>query len=296
MNTGADESVGALPLVSIGMPVWNCQRTLGSAIRSILHQSYPHWELLVVDDGSVDKTVEIARGFADPRIRVMADGCHKRISARLNEALLASRGKYFARMDGDDVAYPERLAAQLEYLRSHPDIDVVGSSMLVFFGDFQPRGKRLVPEAHEDICRDPINGFWLAHPTFLGKLEWFQRNMYGEQMSLIEDQELLLRTYSSSRFANLPAILTGYRENGVNIRNNLKGRMMLLGCQGRHYYNAGEWLNITKAAFVHLSKTAVYGLFAGLGLMPILLRHRAGTPLSEPELREWGRITATIKE
>jgi glycosyltransferase involved in cell wall biosynthesis len=284
-----------MPLVSIGMPVWNCSRTLGPAIRSILRQTYPRWELLVVDDGSVDGTVDLARTFDDPRIRVLVDGRHRKISARLNEAVLASEGVYFARMDGDDIAYPQRLARQLDYLRSHPDVDVVGSSMLVFHGHYQARGKRRVPEEHDAICRDPVGGFRLAHPTFFGKLDWFRRNRYREEMSLIEDQELLLRTYTNSKFANLPEVLIGYREDRVNLKNNLVGRMMLLGCQAHHFLSARQWRSLGAAMVSQSAKAAAYAFCYGAGLMPMLLDHRAGTALSEDEIREWS-VLATLVE
>src|SRR5271157_2334580 len=95
------------PTVSIGMPVYNCARTLDIAIRSIVKQTFPNWELLLIDDGSADETVGICRSFCDPRVQVIADGAHKGLVARLNQAIDLSRGRYFARMDGDDVCYPE---------------------------------------------------------------------------------------------------------------------------------------------------------------------------------------------
>jgi glycosyltransferase involved in cell wall biosynthesis len=91
------------PLVSIGMPVFNCERTLSTAIQSILNQTYANWELIIIDDGSKDKTLEIAKSFRDPRIEVINDGQNQRLPIRLNQAIALSRGKYFARMDGDDV-------------------------------------------------------------------------------------------------------------------------------------------------------------------------------------------------
>src|SRR5215472_3881837 len=94
------------PLVSIGMPTFNCERTLAIAIRSILNQTYDNWQLLLMDDGSTDRTLEVARGFADPRISVLTDHSHKGLVPRLNQAVEMSQGEYFARMDGDDVAYP----------------------------------------------------------------------------------------------------------------------------------------------------------------------------------------------
>ena len=72
------------PLVSIGMPIFNCEKTLKLAIRSLLNQTYAHWELLLVDDGSEDQTLNIALSFKDPRIRVIADGLNQKLQRRLN--------------------------------------------------------------------------------------------------------------------------------------------------------------------------------------------------------------------
>ena len=164
------------PVVSIAMPVRNCERTLKLAVESILAQTYRSWELLLIDDGSSDGTVEIARSFQDSRIIVYSDGMARGLVARLNQAIALSRAKYFARMDGDDVAYPERLERQLAYLESHPDVDLIGAAILVFGQDGTPLGKRAVRPDHEAICSTPASGFGLAHPTYVGRLEWFRRH------------------------------------------------------------------------------------------------------------------------
>ena len=104
-------------LVSIGMPVYNCAATVAQAIRSILNQTFEDWELLIVDDGSTDDTLKVIASFKDPRIIVSKGERNEGLPARLNDCVRRARGKYFARMDGDDIAYPERLRKQLEYLR-----------------------------------------------------------------------------------------------------------------------------------------------------------------------------------
>ncbi len=101
-------NTATMPLISIAMPVYNCETTVAASLRSILLQSYPRWELLVIDDGSTDATLEIVRGFQDPRIRIVADGEHRLLPCRLNQAIAMARGQFFARMDGDDIAYPAR--------------------------------------------------------------------------------------------------------------------------------------------------------------------------------------------
>src|SRR5579871_2414525 len=96
------------PLVSVGMPVRNNERTLARAIASILGQTHPQLELILIDDGSSDGTLRVAQSFSDSRIRLFSDGQSLGLSTRLNQAIDVSGGRYFARMDGDDVSYPER--------------------------------------------------------------------------------------------------------------------------------------------------------------------------------------------
>src|SRR6516164_1614607 len=157
------------PLVSIGMPAFNCEETLAVAIRSILSQSCEDWELLVMEDGSGDGTLEVARSFSDSRISVISDASHKGLVARLNQAVEISLGKYFARMDADDVAYPERFERQVEYLERHPQVDLVGCHMLMFRDGGIAFGCRLTPENHEVICDQPASGFRIAHATLMGR-------------------------------------------------------------------------------------------------------------------------------
>lgn len=211
-------------LVSIGLPAFNCEETLAVAIRSVLNQTYENWELLVMEDGSSDGTLEVARSFSDPRIRISADDSHKGLVPRLNRAVETSRGKYFARMDADDVAYPERLERQVEYLERHPEIDLLGCGMLVFKEEGVAVGYRAAPETHEEICRRPSDGFRIGHPTWMGCTSWFRAHPYDESAIRAEDQVLLLRSYASSQFACLPDILCGYRENKLVLGKILRGR------------------------------------------------------------------------
>src|ERR1700684_499695 len=100
------------PLVSIGMPVYDCEKTIAVSLRSILNQTFTEWELIIIDDGSQDGTLARAREFDDPRIRIVDGQRNLGLPARLNQAVHLSGGTYFARMDGDDIAYPERIEKQ----------------------------------------------------------------------------------------------------------------------------------------------------------------------------------------
>ena len=201
------------PVISIGMPVFNAAKSLRSAVVSILLQDFQDWELLLIDDGSTDDTLAVARSFDDVRIRVLSDGVNRGLAVRLNEAVNESRGECFARMDGDDIAFPTRLAQQLTYLRAHPEVDLVGGWALVFDSASELRGRRMPPEAHEVICASPWTGFALMHPTFMARTEWFRAFPYDESLSKAQDQVLLAGTCLLARFANVQDFVLAYRED-----------------------------------------------------------------------------------
>ena len=228
------------PLISIVLPAFNAEKTIGDAIASILHQTHKNWELLLIDDGSKDQTVEIARRFNDPRIKIFADGINKGLPTRLNEAIDSSSGIYFARMDNDDISFPERLGKQVEYLESHPEIDLLGTRAMAFITPGIAMGLFPFRGTHEEICSRPWNGFYLPHPTWIGRIEWFRKYRYHD-VNRAEDQDLLLRSYTDSRFACLPEVLFAYRlRSKVSLKINMAARKSLLMSQIRVFGNRSQ--------------------------------------------------------
>lgn len=176
-------------MVTIGLPVYNAEQWIGEAIESILAQTYEDWELIVTDDGSTDKTLEIITSYESRimsgKIRVIADGKHLGISARINQQVAMARGEYFARMDADDVMLSHRLKTQVEYLMKHPEVDVCGTGA----------------------------GEWtFIHPSVMGRTEWFREHPYRSECDGCEDWDLWTRTRKSSNFGFLQEPLIIYRK------------------------------------------------------------------------------------
>lgn len=296
MNPNLTDSVDQ-PLVTIGMPVRNCQDTLPLAIQSILLQTYPHWELLIIDDGSTDGTLAVARRFRDPRITICAEKDWKGLAARLNQAILMGRGKYFARMDGDDVAYPERLERQVRYLEQNPQVDLVGALVLVFRSRGVLLGKRTGPEDSRSICARPFAGFPMVHPTFVGRIDWFRRYGYKEEVvgALHEDQEMLLRSYRLSQFANVPEILLGYREEKLDLRKMLRGRWYFVRAALRESRRQHQIFLAARTIPVQALKAVLdcFAVYSGLGYR--LLRHRA-QPHTREEQAKWERVWQLVAQ
>lgn len=216
------------PDISIVMPVRNVQGTIDPAIRSILAQTCTAWELVVLDDGSTDTTVRRLREWADldDRIRLFVDGRSRGLPDRLNEGVRYSRAPIVARMDGDDICYPRRLETQLAFLRDNPAVDIVGAGAMVFTSDGTARGPRSLPGGHAELTANAWrSGIPLAHPTWMGRRSWFLRFPYDARARCCEDWEVLLRGHRSSRYANLPDLLLGYREDRIKLRRSIKSRL-----------------------------------------------------------------------
>jgi glycosyltransferase involved in cell wall biosynthesis len=284
------------PVVSIGMPLFNSEKTLGNALRSILKQTFQNWELLIIDDGSSDRTREVARSVGDARIRMIADGEHRGLVARLNQAIELSQGRYFARMDGDDIAYPDRLRRQVEFLTENTNVDLVGCGVLVFGDNGLALGVRDVAENHARACRRPWAGFHLPHPTWMGRMEWFRSHRYDAKAIRAEDQELLLRTYSTSCFSCLPEILQGYREDQIVLRNILRGRCSFTVAVLRHYFERKQYFTAIGGALEQCAKALVDVVAISTGLNHQILRHRARRPVRTEIVECWSDVWERVQD
>jgi len=285
--------LNASPLVSIGMPAFNCEKTLAIAVRSILSQTHSNWELLFMEDGSDDRTLELAGSFCDPRISVVTDHLHKGLVPRLNQAVAMGRGKYFARMDADDVSYPERLERQVDYLERHSEIDLLGSSMLVFNGDGAAIGCRPLPEGHDEICERPWDGFYIAHATWMGRMPWFRAHPYDAKAVLAEDQVLLLRSHYTSCFASLPETLYGCREE-LDLSKILRGRYGFATAVFQEFLKREKYVVAAAAFLKQLAKACVDVFAIQTGLNYIVLAHRA-RPLSPASLQRWVEVWSQLQ-
>lgn len=212
-------------LISVLLPYRNAAATIDAAIHSILGQSHRHLEVLAMNDGSTDDSRARVEALAarDPRLRMIGDDRGLGLVRRLNDGIDQASGPIIARMDADDVSHPRRFEAQLKVLDADPSIDLVGTSVVVLDGD-EPRGVRRLPERHADIVADSWIGIHVVHPTYCGRAEWFRRHRYAP-FDRVEDQELLLRAAPTSRFANVPTPLLGYREPArATVRSRRRNR------------------------------------------------------------------------
>lgn len=255
------------PDISVLLPARNAADTIGAAIASLLHQTADNFELLVLDDASTDRTVEVAHAWDDPRIRILRSATQQGISRRLNEGIARASGRYIARMDADDWAFPERFAQQLAFLDSHADVDLLGTRAIVVDSRGALRHAFPFRQTHEQLCTRPWNGFYLCHPTWMGRAGWFRRWGYPDpDCTRAEDQQLLLRSYRASRFHCLPQFLLAYRQDVPRLALRHRGRRSLLRAQLETFNGQGEVGAAAFAIAAYAAKTLVDSL---LPVLPI---------------------------
>ncbi len=273
------------PRVTVGLPFFDEERHLGEAIRSVLAQSFTDFELLLVDDGSRDASLQIARSFPDPRLRVLSDGERRHLPARLNEIVRLARAPLVARMDADDVIHPERLARQVALLEARPSCDVVGTWAVLADGDGRPFGVIETAAPPQTPRHVLINGAF-AHATVVGRRAWFLANPYDEALTRAEDRDLWCRTATNSYFALLPECLYVVRvdvDKRSFLSSYLEGQRqnrLILGTYGPSMVGRLETARLF--ALTH-AKSLVMKAFVRGGFGERLVRRR-GRPATAGEL------------
>ena len=163
------------PLVSVIMPVYNAETTICAAIKSVLYQTFQEWELLVLDDGSQDNTLQCVKQFSDPRIRVCFFE-HNYINT-LNKGLSLAKGKDIARMDADDMMVPERLQIQYTILEQCPHFAICSSWIQVFGDKIANKISGTLFGEINDALSLLLHGNFISHPTVMFRKDFFDQ--YG---------------------------------------------------------------------------------------------------------------------
>jgi glycosyltransferase involved in cell wall biosynthesis len=193
-----------MPRVSVILGVRDGMPWLPEAVASVLGQTLADLELVIVDDGSADGTAAWLAGLPDARVRVLHQA-PAGLARALNRGVAASGAPLIARMDADDVALPERLARQAEYLDRHPEVGILGTGWRVL----GPGGEVLEPPpppADDAAIRAALpRRNPLAHPTvMLRRAVGDRAGWYDERLPVAQDYDLWLRLLGRTRFANLP--------------------------------------------------------------------------------------------
>lgn len=198
------------PMISVIMSVYNEENYIKEAIDSILAQTEPDFELLIVDDCSTDNTVNIINGIDDERIILFQNEQNCGLTKNLNKALKECKGKYIARMDGDDISKPERFAIQKRFLDEHRDIMLISCNTETFGEEHLISDMCGTPE--ELKCRMLIRPV-LAHPGFMFRKELVDKYgfTYDEHFRSAQDYDFAVRVAKNHKLFVVPEVLLQYR-------------------------------------------------------------------------------------
>ncbi|MDH6533772.1 glycosyltransferase [Parabacteroides sp. 52] len=254
------------PILSIVLPVYNMERFVGDAINSILNQAFYDFELILIDDASTDNSLNRIQSFKDNRIRIFCNKQNQGNYPSRNLGAQKARGKYIAVMDADDIALPDRLKQQFDYLEEHPDLLAVGCQ----FDFIGLNYKKENPLGYEDVCAGLLQDNCVLHPSLLIRAEAFrQLNGYNEIYRYASDYDLLCRLSLLGKIENLPGCYMSYRwhEDQISQKQLLQQKEYANQIRQNYqitYINSHKWKvidHITTNETGHARMGEVIGLY-----------------------------------
>lgn len=210
-----------IPLVSVVMPVYNGEKYVKFALDSIVTQTYPNFEFIIVNDGSTDKTGSILNNYKKKyshliRIINQKKPLGKSGDPATNVGIQQAKGKYIAKMDADDISHPDRLQKQVDYLQQHPQIFLVGTQAYVIDKKGQVLGEKNCPLTHAEIYRNFFLYNHIIHPSIMFRRER-KRKFYDIRFDFFNEYYTFFKYMNQGKvIANLPDHLMYYRIHGEN--------------------------------------------------------------------------------
>lgn len=197
------------PMISVIMSTYNEEKYIETSLKSLLNQTFKDFEIIIVDDASTDHTRQLIQGLQDKRIHLISNEENQGLTKNLNKALQYVTGKYIARMDGDDIAFPKRFEKQYQYMEKHPDTMLVscytksfGDSDLVF----------ALPDNSEVLKVRMLVRPVYAHPGFMMRRELIESGYrYNEEYRTAQDYEFASRVAEKYKIGLVPEVLLLYR-------------------------------------------------------------------------------------
>ena len=205
--------------VSVVMPCYNCGKYVALAIESILAQSYSSFEFIIINDGSTDNTHDEIKRFTDKRIHYIQNKTKQGNYPARNLGMLLAAGKYICIMDGDDIAFPNRLEIQFMYLQAHANIGCIGGLSEIIDKSGMAIGFIDRPFNYADIKTYLLKDNYVTHPTimFRSRLLKIYNLFYNEEFEYSADYDFMVRLSKVVCIKNLNVLLLKYRRHSAQI-------------------------------------------------------------------------------
>jgi glycosyltransferase involved in cell wall biosynthesis len=200
------------------MPAYNAEKYIGEAIESVLNQTFTDFELIVINDGSTDRTEDVILSFSDPRIRYIKNEKNIGVSATRNKCIDLATGKYCALLDADDISLPQRFETQLRFFETHPDYVLCGSWAYIIDNGGTRTGEIKFIDSDNLLKISYLFSNALMNPSIMLRTEILKEFKYHPEFLATGDLELWLRIVNAGlKIANIPKFLIKYRWHGTNI-------------------------------------------------------------------------------
>lgn len=212
------------PLVSVLIPTYNSEKYIKDTLESILNQTYGNLEIVVIDDASIDSTLEIVKKYKDQRIKLFVNEKNLGISGNMNKGIRLSNGKYLAIMDADDWSYPYRIEEQVKLMEDNPKVVLCSGYMDICDENLNFKNTRTYPTTDKDIRRAIVKYDPISHPASMWRMsELLKTSLYNKNFPICRDYDLIVRISEYGEYQNIPKSLIKYRvrkdsETGKRIR------------------------------------------------------------------------------
>lgn len=288
------DSSSSTPLVTVGLTVHNEPlEVLYDAIKSVYAQSFEDWELIIARDGVTDEIQAALDKLTDPRVRVIGGDDNLGVGVRHNQITTAARGTYIAKLDGDDIMFPDRLATQIAFLADKPDNAVVGTGALIIDQFNEVRGERTAVRPHSKPA-DALSGVPVTHPTAMARTSWFATHPYDETLIRSQDFGLWIASYNETEFFNIDDPLLFYRITAPMKYSRFARRYKYARQAIRKLgSNVATTSEVTKAWALTWVKQAGAAAGFATGKQDVFY-NRTLVPLSEPEFDDAREILKKI--
>ena len=232
------------PLISVLTPAYNREKYIGEAIKSVQAQVIEDWEMIVIDDGSTDRTAEIVKAYQakDKRIVILENPKNMGISATRNHGLEHIRGKYVAMLDSDDVCLPQRFEKQIPYLEAHPEVGVLGA----WAKHIGTSNRQFTPEQEDGKLRArSLYRCPMVHSSSIIRTSVIEAGnlRYNETYPASNDYDFWVQALPYGKFHNLPEYLVQYRKHDQNISVTNRGDQKKYRVASSHlaFKNVLDW-------------------------------------------------------
>lgn len=210
------------PLVSVVIPLYNTEKYIEVALESIINQTYKNIEIVVSNDGSTDKSIDLVRKYKDKRIKIVNSKKNYGISSALNKGVLASKGKYIAIMDSDDWSYPDRISKQVQLMENNPNVVLSSGDMDMCDGDLQFKSTRRYPLTNSEIRKVLLKYDPIVHAASIWRRDaMLKTNLYPLYVkNTCHDYCVIFEISKYGDFQNIPESLIKCRIRDDSITGN----------------------------------------------------------------------------